>query len=99
MTTTTTSRVSTGIPGLDEMLHGGFIAGRTYLVSGGPGTGKTTLGLQFLGNEGLFICMHQSEAHDRADANSMGIVPAGITFLDLARDGKVFSQMHTYGIL
>ncbi|NJE85890.1 ATPase [Thermococcus sp. CX2] len=41
-------RVSTGIKGLDEMLGGGLIPGRTYLVKGGPGTGKTTLTIQFL---------------------------------------------------
>ena len=41
-------RVQTGVPGLDEMLHGGFLEGSAVLVQGAPGTGKTTLGLQFL---------------------------------------------------
>ena len=41
-------RVSTGIPGLDRMLGGGIVAGRPYLVTGGTGSGKTLLGLQFL---------------------------------------------------
>ena len=41
-------RVQTGIAGLDEMLHGGFLAESANLVQGAPGTGKTTLGLQFL---------------------------------------------------
>jgi circadian clock protein KaiC len=42
-------RVGTGIPGLDdEVLHGGLIPGRVYLVDGNPGAGKTTLSLQFL---------------------------------------------------
>ncbi|MGQ4833585.1 MAG: RAD55 family ATPase [Candidatus Asgardarchaeia archaeon] len=40
-------RVSTGIVGLDEMLNGGLISGRSYVVKGGPGSGKTTLGVQF----------------------------------------------------
>lgn len=40
--------MSTGIEGLDEVLHGGLPAGRMYLVHGNAGTGKTTIGLQFL---------------------------------------------------
>lgn len=42
------SRLSTGIAGLDEVLRGGLIPGQAYLLRGGPGTGKTTLGLHFL---------------------------------------------------
>ncbi|WP_054844718.1 ATPase domain-containing protein [Vulcanisaeta souniana] len=43
----------TGIPGLDEVLGGGLIKGRTYLISGETGTGKTLLSLSFLIN-GIF---------------------------------------------
>jgi circadian clock protein KaiC len=43
-----TKRVRTGVSGLDEMLHGGFLEGSAVLLQGAPGTGKTTLGLQFL---------------------------------------------------
>lgn len=42
------SRVPTGVSGLDEVLNGGIPEKNLVLVSGGPGTGKTTLGLQFL---------------------------------------------------
>ncbi len=41
-------RVSLGVPGLDEMLEGGLLPGSIVLVQGAPGTGKTTLGMQFL---------------------------------------------------
>ena len=41
-------RVSTGIAGLDEILHGGLPPGHLYLIEGESGAGKTTLGLQFL---------------------------------------------------
>lgn len=41
-------RVKTGIPGLDEMLCGGFLPQTANLVEGAPGTGKTTLGMQFI---------------------------------------------------
>ncbi|MDH3365875.1 MAG: KaiC domain-containing protein [Thermoplasmata archaeon] len=46
------TRVRTGVPGLDEMLQGGFPDGHLVVVMGSFGTGKTTLGLQFL-MEGL----------------------------------------------
>lgn len=43
-----TGRLSSGVPGLDEILYGGLIPERTYLVRGDTGTGKTILGLHFL---------------------------------------------------
>lgn len=43
-------RVKTGIKGLDAMLHGGFLPQTANLVEGAPGTGKTTLGMQFIYN-------------------------------------------------
>jgi circadian clock protein KaiC len=45
-----TKRVRTGVPGLDDMLCGGLLEGSAVLIQGAPGTGKTTLGLQFLYN-------------------------------------------------
>ncbi len=51
-------RAPLGVPGLDEMLRGGLLAGSIALVRGAPGTGKTTLGMQFL-HEGV-------KAHDEA---------------------------------
>ena len=41
-------RAPLGVAGLDEVLQGGLIRGRLYLVEGNPGAGKTTLALQFL---------------------------------------------------
>jgi circadian clock protein KaiC len=41
-------RLKSGIRGLDDILHGGFPQGHLYLIEGDPGTGKTTLALQFL---------------------------------------------------
>ena len=48
MVTALLQRVSTGILKLDKMLGGGFIQGRTYLIAGETGAGKTILALQFL---------------------------------------------------
>ncbi len=42
------ARISTGVPGLDDILVGGLTPDRLYLLEGTPGTGKTTLALQFL---------------------------------------------------
>lgn len=42
------NRVRTAIPGLDEMIEGGYIENDVILVTGGPGTGKTTFGVQYL---------------------------------------------------
>ena len=55
-------RVATGIQGLDEILGGGLPENRLYLVEGEPGTGKTTLALQFLlegpgGERGLYVTL------------------------------------------
>lgn len=43
-------RIKSGVPGLDEMLSGGFLAQSANLVEGAPGTGKSTLGMQFIYN-------------------------------------------------
>ncbi|HEX2942394.1 MAG TPA: ATPase domain-containing protein, partial [Rhodopila sp.] len=42
------TKISTGVPGLDDILGGGLAPNRFYLVEGMPGSGKTTLALQFL---------------------------------------------------
>jgi len=41
-------RVKTAIPGLDELIEGGYVENDVILVTGGPGTGKTTFGVQYL---------------------------------------------------
>lgn len=59
-------KVSTGIEGLDYILKGGLPKNRLYLLQGNPGTGKTTMGLQFLldgearGETGLYITLSES---------------------------------------
>lgn len=62
----TLSRLKTGISGLDDILKGGFPKGYLYLIEGDPGTGKTTLALQFLlegirqGETVLYVTLSES---------------------------------------
>jgi KaiC/GvpD/RAD55 family RecA-like ATPase len=72
-------RVKTGIEGLDHMLKGGLIRGREVLLSGPCGTGKTTIGMQFIysgvmdyGEEGLFITLEESKRKIYDDMKSLG---------------------------
>lgn len=59
-------RVATGIPGLDDIIEGGLPKGRIHLVTGTAGSGKTTLGIQFLytgatqyNEAGLFVTLQE----------------------------------------
>jgi len=72
------NRVSTGIGGLNNVLCGGLDPDRLYLVEGEPGTGKTTLALQFLlegarlGERGLYVTLSESEDELRLVARRHG---------------------------
>ncbi|KAM3108015.1 ATPase domain-containing protein [Phormidesmis sp. 146-33] len=97
-------RLSTGVSGLDEVLEGGLLPRRAYLVRGGPGAGKTTLGLEFLSagaaqNEPtLFISLSESEAQVRSNANLLGFDLQAVTFLDLSPSSSFFTEVETYDI-
>jgi circadian clock protein KaiC len=72
-------RMPTGIKGLDEMLAGGLPWGRCVLVCGGPGSGKTIFGVQFLyngaieyGETGLYVSLDESPTHLREDLSGFG---------------------------
>src|SRR5688572_22234845 len=94
-------RVQTGIPGLDEVLHGGFVPERAYLLRGGPGSGKTTLGMHFLGDgvkkgeKTLFINLGESEKQLRHSAELLGFNLKDVTFLDLSPTPDFFSQVQS----
>ncbi|MFL9456282.1 MULTISPECIES: ATPase domain-containing protein [Nostocales] len=97
-------RLSTGVSGLDEVLYGGLLANRAYLIRGGPGTGKTTLGLHFLavgvaqGESCLYITLGESAEQIRDNAKSLNIDAEPITFLDLSPNTEFFTQVQTYDI-
>jgi len=60
------AKAGTGIEGLDDILRGGWTPGRVYLIEGVPGSGKTTLALQFLlegvrrGEPVLYVTLSES---------------------------------------
>lgn len=92
MTSDTIARSLTGVSGLDEILHGGLIAGRLYLVDGNPGAGKTTLALQYL-LEGvradercLYVTLSETRNELVANAKSHGWSLDGIEILELFAD-------------
>ncbi len=75
---TTDTKAGTGIAGLDDILHSGFARSHSYLIEGDPGTGKTTLALQFLlegaklGEKGIYITLSETERELRSGAASHG---------------------------
>lgn len=98
------NRLSTGIAGLDEVLYGGLVPGRAYLVRGGPGCGKTTLGMHFLhagvsnGEQTLLITLGEPEARMRQNAEALGFNFNDVTFLDLSPTSEFFTSVQTYDI-
>lgn len=73
-------KVPSGIEGLDKITHGGFPQGRPVLVSGGPGCGKTLLGMQFLiegisayNEPGVLMSFEETPADLAKNVSSMGI--------------------------
>ena len=83
------TRISTGVVALDEVLHGGLTAERLYLIEGSPGTGKTTLGLQFLlagrdaGERGIYVTLSESKGELEEIAKSHGWTLDGVEVHEL----------------
>ena len=81
--------VRTGVEGLDEILLGGLPAGHVYLVEGDPGTGKTTLALQFLmegarkGERVMYVALSETTDELRTVARSHNWSLDGIEIFDL----------------
>jgi circadian clock protein KaiC len=87
-----TRRVSTGIAELDNVLGGGLTADRSYLLEGTPGSGKTTIALQFLlegeraGERGLYITLSETAAELREVAQSHNWSLGGIELFELVNE-------------
>jgi circadian clock protein KaiC len=83
--------VPTGVPGLDHVLMGGFLRAGFYLVQGDPGSGKTTLALQFVlsrkaaGERCLYISLTESRKDLDSACRSHGWSLEGVDVCDLSR--------------
>ncbi|WP_184222867.1 ATPase domain-containing protein [Granulicella aggregans] len=71
-------RIDTGVQGLNDILSGGLPSGQMYLLEGIPGTGKTTVALQFIrtaikaGEAALYVTLSESKRELEASARSHG---------------------------
>lgn len=85
-------RISTGIKELDDILGGGLTANRSYLLEGTPGSGKTTIALQFLlegamrEEKGLYITLSETAVELREVAKSHDWVLDGIELFELVNE-------------
>ena len=79
--------LSTGIAGLDDILGGGLWPNHLYLIEGDPGTGKTTIALQFLlegsriGQKSLYVTLSESKSEILEIAESHGWSLDPLTYL------------------
>jgi circadian clock protein KaiC len=97
--------MSTGVPGLDNILGGGLTRDRLYLVEGDPGAGKTTLALQFLqegaarGETVLYITLAETEIELRAVAEAHGLALDGIIIQEVIPDESLLDPDEQYTVL
>ncbi|WP_431286795.1 ATPase domain-containing protein [Roseateles chitinivorans] len=101
----TSKRVESGIPGLDAVLRGGLPASRFYLLEGPPGTGKTTVSLQFLrhaaalGEKVLYVTLSETAEELSDVAASHGWDLDGISLFEFSEVDTVFSPDHQQTLL
>ncbi|WP_049939697.1 ATPase domain-containing protein [Natronomonas pharaonis] len=94
-----------GVVGLNQLLRGGYLRNRMYLIVGTHGTGKTTLCSHFVeagldaGETALFVHGEESASELRENAAQFGIDIAGAEFLDLGPDSAFFEKDETYDLV
>jgi circadian clock protein KaiC len=95
----------TGIEGLDNVLRGGLERGRTFLLEGSPGTGKTTIALQFLitgaiaGERCLYITLSETEDELRSSAKAHDMPLAGIDVFELIPPENLLDEEQQQSLL
>ena len=98
-------KAKTGIWGLDNILSGGFSRGHVFLMEGAPGTGKTTVALQFLlegakaGEKCLYITLSETERELRDGAASHGWSLDGVEVFELLPPESLLDSEHQQSLL
>ena len=104
MSSSLPERLSTGVSGLDEILTGGLVPERSYMVRGRAGSGKTILSFHFLdagvanGETGLFVNLEEDVRDLAANAAALGFDTDAIEFLDLSPSADVFTEDQSYEV-
>ena len=99
-----TNRLNSGIEELDHILGGGFPARRLFLIEGAPGSGKTTLALQFLlagaknSEKGFYVTFSETEDEIRAVAESHGWTLDGVHLKELSTLGDRLKNEEQYTV-
>ncbi len=97
-------RLTTGIDRLDEILYGGLIPDRSYMLRGTAGAGKTIIGHHFLAagaerdETALFINLEEDLSDLKANASSLGFDTEAIEYLDLSPTSAVFTEDQSYEV-
>ena len=98
------THASTGIAGLDDVLVGGFPRNHLFLVEGHPGTGKTTLALQFLlagereGEKGLYVTLSESKDEILEVGSSHGWKLDSIPIFEMTPNEEELSPEQQYTV-
>ena len=98
-------RAITGVSGLDDVLGGGLARGRLYLLEGSPGTGKTTIAIQFLaagaaaGETVLYVTLSETEDELRASAASHGWAMEGVELFELIPPENLLDEQQQQSLL
>ncbi len=98
------TRLATGVPGLDDILSGGLPSGQMYLLEGDPGTGKTTLAMQFVmsgvkaGEKALYITLSEPASELQGSALSHGWDTELLPIAEFVPEEASFSPEQQYTV-
>ena len=99
------NKAALGVRGLDDITAGGLARGRLFLLEGNPGTGKTTIAMQFLmdgaaqGERSLYITLSETEDELRASAASHGWSLDGIDIFELVPPESLLDEDQQQSLL